>query len=410
MKAKFKKLLKQHEFLYHIISSTYHCINLLKNYIFGKIFSLFPIQNNKIVVDSFYGKGYGDNAKYIIEKVLARDKNMTIIWLLDKNNFQKDDLPKQIRGIKYGSLKALYQMATAKIWIDNSRKIFFPPKRKKQFYIQTWHGGIGLKKVEKDAEDKLTQRYVKYAKHDSKMVDVFVSNSSYRTNLFKKSFWYNGKIVEYGCPRNDIFFDKDAKRYVKTKIYQKYKLKSTKKIILYVPTFRNNPDFNYISFDFQKLLDSLNKDHDEKYVLLVKLHSNVKAKIPYISDNVIDVSDYPDVDELMLISDIVISDYSSVFFDFLYTNNPVYLYAPDYDLYMKERGLNFIYKELPFSISYDSDELINNIVQKEYIKYQKQLEKFLDEMKIVDDGHASERVADLIERIINGGDKNAKKI
>ena len=106
--------------------------------------------------------------------------------------------PQEVRTVKYESLKGLYELATAKIWIDNSRKTFYPLKRKEQYYIQTSRS-LGIKKVEKDAEDTLSKNYINVKKH-SKMANLFISNGNHISNLYKNSFWYNGEILVSGSP------------------------------------------------------------------------------------------------------------------------------------------------------------------------------------------------------------------
>ena len=170
--------------------------------ILGILFNLFPIDTKKVVVSNFWGKGYNDNPKYVIEKLHKMYPEIKIVWLLKD---MKTEMPQYIKKVKYKSIKSIYEYSTAIIWIDNSRKQYFPPKRKKQKYIQLWHGGISMKKIEAAAADKLDNSYIKMAKKDSKAIDYAISNSSYRTNIFKNDFWYDGKILEYGSPRNDIF-------------------------------------------------------------------------------------------------------------------------------------------------------------------------------------------------------------
>ncbi len=370
-----------------------------------KIFSFFPIKKNKVVFQNFNGKGFGDNPKYIANELLKKE-NVDIIWIVKE--FSQNSFPNKIKQVKKYTLKYFYELATAKVWVSNNRLERFIIKRKNQVYIQTWHGGLGLKKVEKDAEDKLSKKYIKLAKRDSRMIDYAISNSTYRTNIYKNSFWYNGKILEIGCPRNDIFFDNKKQKEIKENIFKIYNINFNKKIILYAPTFRSDKNFNYETFDFSKLLDTVN-NKNENYVLMIKLHPNIDSNIK-TSDNIINVSKYPDTDELLLISDIVISDYSSVFFDFLFMHKPVYLYAPDYDEYVKERGLNFEYKKLPFSISYNSNELIKKIIENDYKNYTDKLDKFLKDVNIIDDGHASQKVANLIDNILKEGYKRHEEI
>ena len=148
----------------------------MRNYIYTFIyylFRIFPIKNNKIVISSYYGKGYGDNGKYICQELLKSGRNLDIVWLSE----EKQEFPNQIRVAKYKSVKSIYEQVTAKVWIDNCRKRSYVRKRKKPYYIMTWHGGIGPKKVEKEAERQLPRHYIKAAQRDSKMANLFVAES-----------------------------------------------------------------------------------------------------------------------------------------------------------------------------------------------------------------------------------------
>lgn len=365
----------------------------------GFIFRLLPIKNNRILFSNFFGKSYGDNPKYIAEELLKDNKN-ELVWLVKDKYY--DNIPKEIKQVKRGTIKELYYLSTSKIWVDNCRKHYGITKRKKQFYIQTWHGGIGLKKIEA-AADNLPKNYIKSAKNDSKMIDIIISNCTYRTNQYKNHFWYNGEIVETGLPRNDAFF----KTIDKNKIKKELKIAENKKIILYAPTFRSY-SYDYMQIDFNKLIKRIKEYLGENYIVLVRLHPSLANKIEIKeTDYIKNVSNYTDADDLMLISDMLISDYSSIMFDYLYTNNPVYLYAPDLKEYIGNRGINFVYEELPFVISYNSDELVNNIINKKDKRKTKELKEFLNEMQLKDDGNASKRIAKIINTII-GGDKNEK--
>lgn len=173
-------------------------ITILSAYIFFLFFHIlffpFKINNRKIVVCNFYGNGYGDNPKYIVEELLKMKKSLDIVWLV--SNKREYKFPKGIRTVKIFSIRSIYEFMTAKIWIDNCRKYFFYNlfKKKDTVYIQTWHGGIGLKRAEQEVENHLSKSYICSAKHDSKMIDYFLSGSKWLSDDIKVNFWYDGKI------------------------------------------------------------------------------------------------------------------------------------------------------------------------------------------------------------------------
>lgn len=402
MMQRIKNKLKDNNSLYILIVNIVDFFKFLPCKLLLLFFRIFPINRRRIFICSFYDRGYGDSPKYICDEIKRQNKNYEIIWACNPKYFYS--LPNFIKPVKTKSIMYYYYLVTSKVWIDNCRKEYYVKKRKNQVYIQLWHGGIGMKKVEQLAGESLGYRYIKSAINDSKMMDYAISNSLYRTKIYKESFWYSGKVLELGCPRNDLFFKESEKKQIIKKVYDKFQLEKKDNIVLYVPTFRSSYNFDYKSFDFKKLINKLEEKNGEKYKLIIKLHSNVKEKIDSSFDNVIDASSYQDVDELLLCAKIVISDYSSVIFDSLYTDSQKYLYAPDIELYNKDRGLNVDYKSLPFSISYNSDELISSIVNNKSYDYEEKTKKFMSDMRIVDDGKSSERVVNLIEKCI-GGDK-----
>lgn len=116
------------------------------------IFRICPIKKNKVVFTNYYGKGYGDNAKYIAEEIIKQNIRLDLVWLVNDLDYH---VPNEIRKVKYDTIASIYEMVTAKVWIDNCRKQIYVRKRKSQFYIQTWHGDIGFKKVEKEAKKSL---------------------------------------------------------------------------------------------------------------------------------------------------------------------------------------------------------------------------------------------------------------
>ena len=373
LKKIIKKNKKIYKFLKGVISyCKYLCMNI-KTIIFQLVFLLCPINKNKIVVTNFYGKAYGDNPKYIIEELIKDYSKVEIVWY------------------------------------------YFLLKRKKQFYIQTWHGTIALKKVENDVVDTLEKRYIRKAKFDSKSADLFVSGSKFMSELYRKSFWYNKTIVEYGTPEADILINNKITVEQKESYKEKLKIDKNKKIVLYAPTFRSDNNLDCYNIDFKELISNLNKKTGDNWVILLRLHPNIAIKSHELSNiyanDVIDVSSYPDIYELMLLSDICISDYSTVIFEFSFMKKPVFLYATDIEDYLKDRGFYFDIYNLPFQLAVNNDELIKNINNFDYKQYLNKLNVFYGDVCLYETGHASKKVAEIIIDVINNRfDSNIKYI
>ncbi|MCY1689909.1 CDP-glycerol glycerophosphotransferase family protein [Exiguobacterium sp. SL14] len=364
------------------------------------LFYLFPIERNKIVITNYYGKGYGDNAKYILQELIKMDKKVDVVWLVNDLNYS-DSMPPYIRLVKYGSIKSLYELSTSKIWIDNSRKSLYSLKKKKQIYIQTWHGSISLKKIEKDAQNKLNYFYVRNAKIDSKMADYFISNGKFSTEMYRNSFWFKGEILEYGTPRCDVLINPPLKN---KKVKDNFKISYEKKIILYAPTFRKVSNSEVYRIDFKKLNASLKERFGGEWVILIRMHPNETNLISLASNDeyeIYDASLYDDMYELLSETDVLITDYSSSMFEFSYTNKPVFLFARDIEDYKKDRDFYFDIYSLPYKISKNNKELGENIKEFRYEEYQKKLKMFKDKLSILEDGNSSKKVAELIYKIIN---------
>lgn len=362
-------------------------------------FRIFPIKNNKIMIVSFYGKGYGDSSKYICNYLLSHYPKVDIVWACNESYF--NSLPVGVRFVKYNSFKYFYELSTAKIWIDNSRKNYYILKRKKQFYIQTWHSSLRLKKIERDAVDYLPKEYIKNAVSDSKKINAIIAGCEFSYNTYNNSFWYNGNILKVGTPRCDILFDKDEQSKLYDDIVLRYKIPKNKKLILYAPTFRkNNPEFRG-NIKYQNFISNLGDD----YILLVRFHPNSKMTLEE-KDNIKNVTSYPDMQELISVVDILITDYSGCCFDMGIARKKCILFVPDLDEYLSsERSLYFDFSDLPFPKVKNESELIDAIKNWDDDEYLKKLEYFLANIGSYEDGKASERVANIIMEVIRNGKK-----
>lgn len=359
---------------------------------------LLPVKRNKIVISSYYGRGYGDNPKYIVEELFRRKEKLDIVWLV-KNEKEAATLPKGIRTAIFGSNHAIYHLSTAKVWIDNCRKAYIF-KKKKQYYMQTWHG-FALKRIEKDVADTFPPYYIKEAIKDSKGIDIIVSDSTFMTKIYKESFWYDGEVCEWGAPRNDGIIK--GSESVSKKVRDSLNLQENKKIVLYAPTFRVDYSTECYDIAYERLIDACNKRFDGDFIVLVRLHPNVVSKcsnIPF-SENVINATFYPDMQELLEVADIVISDYSSLMFDFSIMLKPCFQFATDIEDYKKDRNFYFQIDMLPFSLCKNNDELIEAVLSFDKEKYEAELLGFLKDVGMVRDGLASERCADWIADVIN---------
>ncbi len=378
-------------------------ISTLKKKIALLIISFFnrlPVKKNKIFLFSYYGSQYGCNPKYITEYILDNcpTGKFDLVWAF--NDLKLNEGLQGIRKVRTMSLRYFYELCTSKVVITNFRTTDLFVKRVDQYYIQTWHSSLRLKQIEKDAESSLPCHYVEMAKKDSQKCDLLLSGCQYSTEIFQRSFWYNGKIFEHGTPRNDLLFRNDTT--IKRKIIDSLKISEDTKFIMYAPTFRRNNNLDVYDLDYPKILEKLRTKFGGEWAFLIKLHPHLLSKSGHLiyGENIFDFTTYHDVQELLSVSDALVSDYSSIIFDFALTQRPCFLYVPDFDDYVdNDRKLYFDIRHLPFVSSYDNDDLINKIENFNPEQYRQKLRVFLQSINSFEDGRACERILTHISEI-----------
>lgn len=362
--------------------------------------SLFKVKKNKVVVTSFRGREFSGNPALVVEELLRLRGDLDIVWL---TNNMDEDAPDGVRLVGYNTLRSYLELSTSAIWIDDFRKKYFPKKKKSQTYFQLWHGLIPLKKIEFDAVDKLDSDYVREARRDGQNSDIMVSGNSFTTNLYKKSFWFNGVVMETGTPSADYFFEKHSAENL-SRIRDRVGVSSHQKVVLYSPTFRDVFVRNDFDLESDKLRAVLHMKFGGDWKLLIRLHPNARNfEKEIIKDNypATGVTDYPSLDELISISDVVITDYSSVMFNAMYGGKKVFLFAKDYTQYMqKERGFYSIVEILPFSMAKSVDQLLANISAFNDTQYLSKKKKFLRSIGDHENGHAAETIAEKVSDLL----------
>ena len=368
-----------------------------------------PIEENKIVLTNFNGKGYGCNPKYITEELIKQKCPYKIVWLINPST-NTDNFPSEIQFVDITTKEALKEIITAKYIISNVRlcKLIEKgwQKREGQIYIQTWHGSLGIKKIDADVKcETFTQRSWCITAHtDSEYTDCLLSNSNFENNIFKHGLWYDGEIKQTGHPRNDIFFktSNDLLK-IRTKVYENLGINSSEKTFLYMPSFRDDYRLDCYMLDVLKLKSTLEEKFGGSWTILIRMHPRLESISNTLFDynkKVVNASSYSDIQELLVASDIAMTDYSSCIFDFMLSRKPAFIFATDIEQFNTERGFYYPLESTPFPVATDNIELIKNIREFDYEKYKQKVETFLEEKGCMEDGHASERVVDLIERII----------
>ena len=372
-----------------------------------------PVRADKIVFENYKGKGFGCNPKYIALELLRQyPGRFDMVWLVSRKEMAQSDLPPGIRAVSYDSPRAVWEHATAKVWLSNYHKVFFVRqglrKRAGQFFVQTWHGSLGIKKLENDVPLLVgDKKWLALAKASSRMTDYWLSNSTFLSEKYKSAFWdvKDESILLYGNARDDLFFDREGMQAARRRVTERFGVAKECRIVLYVPTFREDGRLDCYQLDFEAVREHLQRRFQGEWAVLIRMHPRVgdgwKRKLAG-AEQVLDATFYPDIQELLAASDCVISDYSGCIFDYLLTRRPAFLFTTDLDAYVAERGFYYPLESTPFPIARDNGEMIRNIDDFDEGKYLERVEDFLQEKGCMDDGHASERAARLIARLAAG--------
>lgn len=354
------------------------------------------IDYRKIVFISYFGLGYLGNPKYVAEAVHRLfPGEFDLVFLV---NGIDDSLPSYIRQVRKSSPASQYELATARVWIDNCRARKYVKKRDEQVYINTWHCSIAPKRVEADVEEHLGPMYVRMAKLDGQITDLMFADNSLYERVYRTAFWYNGPVIRCGVPRNRplILGDHAATERVR----EAFGISRDTALCLYAPTFRANFAMEQYQFDFTAVRTALEKRFGKKYVLAYRLHPNIaKLGRPSFLDGLIDATNYPDAQELLVASDVCISDYSSILEDFAFTGRPGFVYAPDFDSYMDDRGIYYSFDRRPFPVAMTSEELVGSVAAFNEVEYASKLREFYDFVGMEDNGYGDETIATIIKKL-----------
>lgn len=364
----------------------------------SKFSRLIPVNKNVVVVYNNFNQ-YSCNIKYIV-KELNNNTSKKIIYLIQKESEELNEL-KNVTQVDCRSVRAIYYLCRARVWIFNSIKNPIQPiKKRKQIFIQTWHGSLGLKRVDPDfIYDK---EWLGKAFANGPITDVCVSNSKFETQMYRSTYWANSKIWEIGHPRNDILFSEPEN--IRRKICDKYGIGYDHSIFLYAPTYREDYAADAYLTDFTLIKDALEKRFKKTFVIAIRYHHWFLKRAPkdvlhkLKIQGVVDVSSHPDMQELLVSADVGCTDYSSWIYDFILTKKPGFIYASDVDQYLSYRGFYYPLDTTPFSIAKDVNQFCDNIRYFNNEEYVGKVNVFLADKGCVDSGNATES---FVNRLLN---------
>ena len=372
----------------------------------------------KIVLFScFNGKSYTCSPKAIYEYMLSdsKYKDYQFIWFFKPEEVNKYDFLNKNRNTKVVSKKSKdYEkyLHIGKYWFFNFKIADYIKPKKDQVFTQCWHGTplkrLGFDLTHYDNQLNTVKEMRKRYKVETEKFSYFISPSAYASGVFRsawnlKEFGKNDIIIEKGYPRNDFLFkytENDVSEIKKRILGEDIK---NKKIILYAPTYRANQHESGVGYvykeevDFEKMREKLG----DEFIILFRPHYFVASVFNFdkYKGFVYNASDVDDINDLYVISDMLITDYSSVFFDYANLKRPMIFYMYDLDYYRDEsNGFYFDVEEnLPGKIVKTDDDLIDEIIRvsKEF-KYDKKYEDFNKKFNYLDDGDASKRVVETV--------------
>lgn len=374
----------------------YRTINLV-------VFKRMKQKDNWIVFESFIGRNCSGQPKYIYEYLEKNyGKKFKYIWVLEDKKTKIDGKCKKVKRL---GLKYYYYMTRSKYWVNNARQPLDYPKRASQIMLETWHG-TPLKKLFFDMDDVHSDdpNYKANLYSQSRQWDYLLSDNSFSTEKFQSCFMFDKeKILEYGYPANDPLYDKDIEKKIPM-LKEKLGIPENKKVILYAPTWRDDNAYGDGEYMFERALDfsKLKQEIGDGYVLLLRTHYWVVDRMENkeLSGFVIDVSDYDDITELYMVSDICMTDYSSVFFDYANLKRPILFFMYDLEKYRDVlRGFYLdIEKDLPGPILKTNDEVLEAIKNIDSVNksYKKKYDEFYNRFCSIDDGNAARRVCEKV--------------
>lgn len=402
--GKLKKALKPGAFKRKVIPYSWYYSGL------SGLVALFcrirPVRRGKIVFNNFHGKGFGDHQKYIAMELMRRKIPAELVWLAEDPEVVSRDLPPGIRIVRYSPLAAIREMSTAQFWCSNQSFDKFIlwglAKRRGQTYIQTFHGSLGIKRIGQDRPtDGSVRLWLEILMRDAEMTDYLISNAVWESEIvYKSRFFGHGNIRLFGHPRNDVFFADGSG--IRDMIRRHFSLAESDRIVLYAPTHRPSRRWGMIEGSLREMSGVFERRFGGTWKFMVRAHPNVAddSSGRRLETGVVDATFYPDIQDLLVAADALISDYSSCMFDFMLTRRPVFVFAPDIADYECDRGFYYPMSETPFPVAETEAELVANILSFDEGKYRADVEAFLKEKGCVEDGHATERTVDLIERIM----------
>ncbi|MFF4650413.1 CDP-glycerol glycerophosphotransferase family protein [Streptomyces sp. NPDC001380] len=357
-----------------------------------------------VLFDSFKGSQFSDSPRALHEELLRRGTGLEHLWVVKDDQVE---LPPSVRPVRMWSPDWYEALATSRYVVANNHLPDWFRKREGQLVVQTWHG-TPLKRIGHDIEAVhfADRRYLERLRSEVAQWDVLVSPNSFSTPILRRAFGFEGELAETGYPRNDVLVRADQGRRA-AEVRARIGIPPGRRVVTYAPTWRDDRfhGAGRYKFDFRIDLEHARRVLGRDHVLLVRRHPNVVDPVPGAGNGFVwDVSAYPDMADLSLITDVMVTDYSSLMFDFANTGRPMLFFTYDLEHYRDTlRGFYFDFEQCaPGPLLSTSRELVEAIadVGEVAYAYADRYRWFREEFCDLDDGHAAHRLAD---RILEAG-------
>ena len=362
-------------------------------------FRLLPLQN-RVNFIAFSGRQYSDSPRRISELLLREHPEIQQIWAFNEPEKFRFLEETGIKVVKYKSLEYLYYVMTSKVYVDNAEFWSILKFRPGQMVLQTWHGGGAYKRVGGHRID-VNRREKQHAVEKMNKITLFLSSSKAFTKyVIRDAYQYRGEVLECGLPRNDDLLSPDPATAAKAR--ETLGIPEGAKVLLYAPTFRNSHTLDLYDVDFARLKTSLEARFGGEWVIVLRMHYYLADKAMAVGAPwLYNATDYPDMQELLLSSDVLLTDYSSCMWDFSLMKKPCFLYARDIDEYRGERDFYTPIESWPFPLAADNDALEQVISEFDEEKYRADAARHHAELGSTESGTAAKQCVERIAAFLH---------
>lgn len=353
------------------------------------------VDNHKIAVMTNTGM-YNCNPKYLCLALKKINPELEITWL-SRSEDKSEGYPSDNPATFLFTAKGIQAVYSSRVWLDNGivfSQVF--DKDDRHIHVQTMHGSLGIKRLDNAVNSRSrTWRGRRTIRREQK-TDYILTNSAFEENVFRSVFWKDTPMLRLGHARTDILFSTDSGLIdgIRATLARDFGIPVHKRLALYAPTHRRGYDIKAQDINYDALAAALGRRFGGEWMVLIRLHGKTQDTwLNHVGGVIADVTDYPDIQELMLVSDVGITDYSSWIFDYVLTRRMGIIYATDIETYNNVTGFYYPLEETPFPICQNNDEVLAAVEGFEEAAYRERVEAFLQEKQCVDDGHSGERAA-----------------